>query len=240
LRPAATHLPDRCLAGYHRRVPKLPRQLSREALGGERLSREALVAYQRERILAAAVGVFAKRGYQQTTVDNIVAAAKGSVGGFYQHFESREDCFLAVFDWVVDRVRKQVVAAATEGDWAAKSYAGLGALLEASIEEPLAARIVLIEAQTAGRAATARYRALCDEAAASLRAGRGHYATAAALPGTFEQAAVRGTAYFLHQRLLASEPLSASELLTETSQLVLEPIVGAAELRRLSSAPATA
>lgn len=217
----------------------MPRQLSREALGGERLSREALVAYQRERILDAAVGVFAKRGYQQTTVDNIVAAAKGSVGGFYQHFENREDCFLAVFDLVVARARARVAAAAAdEESWAAQAHAGLAAMLELTVSEPLAARIVLIEAQTAGRVATARNRALCDEAADWLRGGRGHYRAAATLPETFEQAAVSGTAYFLHQRLLAGEPSDPVELLVETSQIVLGPIVGAAELRRLGVAAA--
>jgi AcrR family transcriptional regulator len=215
-------------------VPQLPRQLSREALGGERLSREALVAYQRDRILDAAVGVFAKRGYQQTTVENIVAAAKGSVGGFYQHFENREDCFLSVFDLVVAQARERVgsASAGAEG-WAAQAYMGLATMLELTVSEPMAARIVLIEAQTAGREATARYRSLCDEAAAWLEGGREHYGAAATLPGTFEQAAVSGTAYFLHQRLLAGEPDEPADLLAETSQIVLGPIVGAAGLRRL-------
>jgi AcrR family transcriptional regulator len=221
-------------------VAKLPRQLSREALGGERLSREALVAYQRERILDAAVGVFAKRGFQQTTVDNIVAAAKGSVGGFYQHFDSREDCFLALLDRTAARARERVgAAAAAESDWAARAHAGLASMLGALAAEPMAARIVLIEAQSAGREATARYRALCDSAAAWLRGGREHYEAAAALPGTFEQAAVGGTAYFLHQRLLSGEFTDVSELLAETSQIVLGPILGAARLRRLG-APAVA
>jgi AcrR family transcriptional regulator len=219
-------------------VPKLPRQLSREALGGERLSREALVAYQRERILNAAIGVFAKRGYQQTTVDNIVAAAKGSVGGFYQHFENREDCFLAAFDLVAGRARERLVsAAAGEESWAAQAYAGLEAMLEFTVAEPLAARIVLIEAQTAGRPATARYRALGDEAAGWLRGGRRRHAVS--LPETFEQAAVGGTAYFLHQRLLAGEPNDPAELLAETSEIVLGPIVGTAGLRRLGAAVST-
>jgi AcrR family transcriptional regulator len=221
---------------YHRPVPKMPRQLSRQALGGERLSREVLVAYQRERILTAAIGVFAKRGYQETTVDNIVAAAKGSVGGFYQHFDNKEDCFLGAFDRVVAQTREPIAAAvAAEQDWAGRAYAGLAALLEATVAEPLSARIVLIEAQTAGRAATARYRALCDEAAAWLRDGRELYPTARGLPGTFEQAAVTGTAYFLRQRLLAAEPSSPEELLAETSKIVLGPILGGAELRSLEA-----
>jgi AcrR family transcriptional regulator len=218
----------------------MPRQLSRDALGGERLSREALVAHQRERILDAAIGVFAKRGYQQTTVDHIVAAAKGSVGGFYQHFENKEDCFLALLDRTISRARDRVrESASAQADWAACAQEAMAAMLAAAVADPMIARIVLIEAQSAGREATARYRAICDDAAAALRGGREHYPAARALPPTFEQAAVSGTAYFLRQRLLAGELSDEAELLAETSQIVLGPIVGPAALRRLPGAAAT-
>jgi AcrR family transcriptional regulator len=219
----------------------MPRQLQSRALGGEKLSREALVALQRERILTGAIGVFAKRGYQATTVDNIVAAAKTSVGGFYQHFENREDCFLACFDRIASRARRLLAAAtAEEPDWAARAYLGLAALLEVFAAEPLEARIVLIEAQTAGRAATVRYRSLGDDAAAWLRAGRGRDPGAARLPATFEQAAVSGTAYFLRQRLLAGEPSDPTMLLAETSRIVLGPILGVESLRGLEAGAASA
>ncbi|HTR74161.1 MAG TPA: TetR/AcrR family transcriptional regulator [Solirubrobacterales bacterium] len=208
-------------------------------MGREQLSREALVSYQRERILGAAIDVFARRGYQQTTVENIVAAWDGSVGTFYGHFEGKEDCFLGAFDRVIATERGRLLAAgAAEESWARQTYAGLGALLEVIVARPAEARIVLIEAQTAGPAASGRYQAVLAEIAAWLRQGRRHHAEAAALPESFEQAAVSGTAYFLRQRLLAPEPDSATKLLAETSQIVLEPMVGAAELRRLGSAVA--
>lgn len=205
-------------------------------MGRERLSREALASYQRERILIAATGVFAKRGYQQTTVEHIVDAWEGSVGSFYGHFDGKESCFLGVFDQVVAQGRERLAdTVAGEKSWSARAYAGLGALIEATAAEPLAARIVLVEAQSAGPQARERYLALLDELAAWLRDGRRERPEARALPETFEQAAVGGTAYFLEQRLLASGADSASELFAETSQVVLEPILGAAELRRLGS-----
>ncbi|MBS1885800.1 MAG: TetR/AcrR family transcriptional regulator [Actinobacteria bacterium] len=219
----------------------LPRHLARGAVGRERLSREALASYQRDRILITATGVFAKRGYQQTTVEHIVDAWGGSVGSFYGHFDGKESCFLAVFDRVVEQGRQRLAGAvAGEESWAAQAYASLGALIEAAVAEPLAAGIILVEAPSAGAQARKRYLALLDELAARLRGGRSERPEALALPETFEQAAVGGTAYFLQQRLLASEVDSAAELLAETSQVVLEPILGAAELRRLGSTPALA
>ena len=49
----------------------------------------------------------------------------------------------------------------------------------------------------------------------------------------FEQVAISGLSFYLQQCLLDSRRHTAAELLEETAGLVLEPIVGAAEMRRL-------
>jgi AcrR family transcriptional regulator len=215
----------------------LPQHLSKVPVGREAISRETLASFHRERIVTAATGVFAKRGYQATTVEHIVAAAKTSVGNFYQQFENKEDCFLGVLDSVIAVAHGRLLEAlAGKEDWSLRAYVGLATLLEIYAEDPFAARIVLIEAQTAGEVATARYNALGDAAASWLRQGRRDYPAAARLPETFEQAAVSGTAYFLHQRLLDAEDRSAAALLGETASLVLEPIVGPDQLRKLATA----
>jgi AcrR family transcriptional regulator len=214
----------------------LPQHLAKVPVGRERLPRETQAFFQRERILEAATGVFAKRGYQATTTDNIVAAAKASVGNFYQHFDGKEDCFLGVFDRVVGRCRARLgEVTAPLPSWSQRAYAGLRELLDIYASEPLAARIVLVEAQTAGERATVRYNALTDATAAWLRRGRREYPEAASLPETFEQAAVTGTAYFLHQRLLSGGEHPAAGLLAETAPLILEPFLGAAQLRKLAA-----
>jgi AcrR family transcriptional regulator len=219
---------------YAARVARLPEHLSKVPVGREQLSREALSEHQRERVLVAATGVFAKRGYQETTIDNIVAAAKASVGSFYQLFEGKEDCFLGVYDRILAGARQEVAAAASASEgWAGEAFAGLRALLEILVERPLEARIVLIEAQTAGPAATARYNELMDAATAWLSGGREHYPDAADLPASFEQAAVAGLAFFLQQQLLVAEAPSVPDLLADTAQTILEPIVGGEELVRL-------
>jgi TetR/AcrR family transcriptional regulator len=212
-------------------------------VGRERLSREALSEHQRERVLIAATGVFAKRGYQETTIDNIVAAAKASVGSFYQLFEGKEDCFLGVYERIVAKARGRIAAAVLEAEgWSEEAFVGLRTLLEIFAGEPLDARIVLIEVQTAGPAATAHYNELMDAAIAWLRGGRERHPAAAELPETFEQAAVAGLAFFLQQRLLAAEPQSVEALLADTAQMILEPIIGTAEFERrrgeLAPAPA--
>jgi AcrR family transcriptional regulator len=226
-------------------VPKLPDHMQAAApVGQEQISREVLSEHQRERILVLVTEVFAKRGYQGTTVDDMLAAGKVGVGNFYSLFEGKEDCFLAAYDRIVTNARAEIAAATSSADdWAGQGYLGLRALLEALLARPLEARLALVEAQGAGPAAIARYNGEMDAAIEWLRRGRDHYPQAKKLPAGFEQAAVSGLAFYLQQCLLDSKKHSLEELLAETSASLLEPVVGAkrlADLRRQLNAVATA
>jgi AcrR family transcriptional regulator len=46
----------------------------------------------------AALGVFARNGYERATVDEIVREAGYSKGAFYVHFEAKEDIFWAMLE----------------------------------------------------------------------------------------------------------------------------------------------
>jgi len=52
----------------------------------------------RERLLKAALGVFARNGYDRATVDEIVREAGFSKGAFYVHFNTKEDLFWAMLE----------------------------------------------------------------------------------------------------------------------------------------------
>lgn len=52
----------------------------------------------RQRLLEAALNVFARRGYERATVDAIVQEAGFSKGAFYVHFGSKEDIFWTMFE----------------------------------------------------------------------------------------------------------------------------------------------
>lgn len=58
----------------------------------------------RQRLLEAAVGVFARNGYERATVDEIVREAGFSKGAFYVHFESKDDLFWAMLE---ERITRQ-------------------------------------------------------------------------------------------------------------------------------------
>jgi AcrR family transcriptional regulator len=75
------------LADTHEGKPGLPR-------GRNRLSRRAVKASQRSRLLRSVVAAVAESGYLAVTVADIVRGAKVSRAAFYEHFADKESCFL--------------------------------------------------------------------------------------------------------------------------------------------------
>jgi AcrR family transcriptional regulator len=59
---------------------------------------EARREIRRQRLLAAALDLFAERGLHDTSVDDVVAAARTSKSAFYVYFESKEDCFRVLLE----------------------------------------------------------------------------------------------------------------------------------------------
>ncbi|HVP01464.1 MAG TPA: helix-turn-helix domain-containing protein [Solirubrobacteraceae bacterium] len=124
---------------------------------GPALAPRALVTEsQRARLLEAVAQVVADRGYQATTVAEIVRAAGVSRSTFYELFESKEQCLVEAYrhgvDVLIARIRAAVRAAAP-GGLRAQVRAANAAYLETMREEPRFARTYLIEIHRAGDAA---------------------------------------------------------------------------------------
>ena len=69
----------------------------------------------RQRLLEAALSVFARHGYERATVDQIVHEAGFSKGAFYVHFERKEDLFWTMFEERMVRQQQAFREAATPG-----------------------------------------------------------------------------------------------------------------------------
>jgi AcrR family transcriptional regulator len=220
-------------AAILRSVARLPKSLSKAAVDDVRISREELGERQHRRILSALTEVFAKRGYQAATVDNLIAAAKISMGSFYDHFAGKEDCLLQIYDQVAGEARERIVEAIAETeDWTERTYAGLHALLAYAVENPMAARVVLLEAQTAGPGAVRRYNEDLKAVADFLRQGRSAGALGAELPSDFEDATVNGLAWMLQNRLVRGEVNDLETLFGEVGEVALEPYLGSRQTKQ--------
>jgi AcrR family transcriptional regulator len=69
----------------------------------------------RERLIDAIARSIEAKGYRETTVADIVRIAHTSRRTFYEHFEDREACFLALFDAINDRTMAEIAAAVHPG-----------------------------------------------------------------------------------------------------------------------------
>src|SRR2546430_12063506 len=119
--------------------------------GRHSLSREQVRASQRARMLHAMVEAVAEKGYLSTSVADVIARARASRETFYEHFENKQDCFLAAYDEAVRQLTEAMQgAAAAEAPPAQRFEQVLGRYLDAIAAEPGLARAFLIEVYAAG------------------------------------------------------------------------------------------
>lgn len=208
-------------------MAQLPPALSSGSVGREPISRATREEERREQILAAMTDVFAKRGYRAATVENLIAGARISMGGFYKFFDGKEDCFIGVYDRVVTLAKERIRLSLPSGsDWGTQAALGTRVLIELAAEQPLAAKIVVIEAQTGGDKALRRYNASVREVAAFLRRGRKEGKPGERLPENFEDSTASGLVWLLQTRLARGGLGATDELYPQVARLVLEPYLG--------------
>ena len=150
-------------------LPSLPR-------GRHNLPMQAVRASQRERLLRAMLESVGTRGYEATTVPQVVADARVSRNAFYALFADKTDCFLALCDELATEVL-DAIATPTETDWLDALRAGTARYLRWWQERPAFSRTYFVELPSAGAPAVeqrdrqyAQFRAMFDRIAAWARA----------------------------------------------------------------------
>jgi AcrR family transcriptional regulator len=71
---------------------------------------------RRNEIVAAAQRAFTAKGYQHTSMADVIAEAGLSTGAVYGHFEGKRELFAAVARYVLGRRNADLVEAAADGD----------------------------------------------------------------------------------------------------------------------------
>jgi AcrR family transcriptional regulator len=115
---------------------------------------------QRERLVDAMIELSAHAGYQRVSIAQVSSHAGVSSATFYEQFEDKEDCLLAAYRAVAERVlgRMRLVGGR---DWSAAARGALGELLGALRSDADAGRLLFVEARAAGpRVRRERERAL--------------------------------------------------------------------------------
>lgn len=103
----------------------------------------------RGQLLAVATRLFAERGYEDASIEQVLAESGLSRGALYYHFPSKEALFLAVLEAVEADVLERVQAAALEAAGSGDALAAFRAAGMAWVRlaaEPTVQRIVLTDA----------------------------------------------------------------------------------------------
>jgi AcrR family transcriptional regulator len=69
---------------------------------------------KQERVMAAALGEFSDKGYQQASVNTMVSASGIAKGSIYQYFKDKKALFLYIFDFAIGMVRRTLLAVKEE------------------------------------------------------------------------------------------------------------------------------
>lgn len=137
-------------------MSKAPEDLRRWQLprGRHGLPRELVERSQRERLLAAVVRVTATKGYEATTVADILGEAGVGRESFYELFKDKLDCMLAAHRILLDSLDRQIrtIFEETERPWPERVRNTLSVTLDWFAADPDAARFLLVELSTVGPA----------------------------------------------------------------------------------------
>jgi AcrR family transcriptional regulator len=100
-------------------------------------TRQARKAQTRERLLAAAGRVFARRGYHRALLEEVAEEAGFSTGAVYSNFEGKEDLFLTLLERIVERQTAELAeAVAAGGTVAARATQGAATFTAFLAREP--------------------------------------------------------------------------------------------------------
>jgi AcrR family transcriptional regulator len=128
--------------------------------GPQALSREEVAADQRSRLFAAMIELLNEHGLAGVRISELVARAGISRRSFYEHFHNKEECLLAAFDESRERLERRMIEAYDpKADTRGQVRALVGALFDATVERPAAARLVCIDISAAGAEGVARWAA---------------------------------------------------------------------------------
>ncbi len=209
-----------------------PGSRARQRLG--EAPRARVVEIQRARLLAAAANVVDELGYSHTNVSHITARARVSRRTFYDLFEDREDCLLAVFEDVVRSLRSEVLSATNAAglDWRGRVRAGLWTILSFLDREPVLARVCVVQALRGGTRALERRERVLAELARVLDEGRVESARTGECPPLTGEGLVGAVFGIVYGRLLRGARVPLTDLFGDLMGMIVLPYLGPAAARQ--------
>ena len=203
--------------------------------GRHGLSRETVTTSQRTRLEAAVVATAAAKGYEATTVGDVLEEAGVGRETFYELFADKCDCMLAAHANLVDELEARVrLAYLGPAPWPQRVRDAVDEALGFFAERPPVARFMLVELFAVGPPARQRFQegfnrfvALLDEGLDEDRVNGG--------PVRPTSLAVGAVAARTYEEVVVGRAAELPRLAPELTYELLVPFVGEAAAREAAT-----
>lgn len=138
--------------------------------GRHHLTRDEVTADQQKRLFKALAEVMGSKGYNNTTVSDLIKHARVSRATFYQQFESKQDCFMAGYARMQRNVLDGLESGPVSGTPMQRYRTMLCSYLGFLAADPPTARLYLVEVYAAGPDALRRRMQLQQDFVAGVEA----------------------------------------------------------------------
>jgi AcrR family transcriptional regulator len=222
-------------------APEAPFQVMPSAFGrgGPRASREQIAENQRMRVLYATAKLAETKGYNATTVVDIVKLAGVHAKTFYAQFADKQDAFEAAHELGFQQIMDVTVKAffSVEG-WPQRSWEAMHAFTQLLQASPLLAKATFVEAHAVGASAVQRIE---DAQVAFLFfLQEGLVLTETPPPRVSMEAIIATLFEITYMQARSSEKLQIAGMLPQIAQIWLVPFLGAQNTDKLIDSRTTA
>jgi AcrR family transcriptional regulator len=156
---------------------------------------------QRERLFAAMVATVAEKGYEGTTVADLVELSGVSRSAFYKHFDDKQACFLAAVEAIVDPTLERLGGDESTPPGVERARGAFESLVKLIVSQPAAAKMCIVEIYAAGPEGAALVDRMMDSVTAIAAALLEQVPERQGMPIELVRAIVGGIQKVIHKRL---------------------------------------
>jgi len=179
---------------------------------GRGTPREQAARNQRERLFGATVATVAEKGYEATTVADLVKLSGVSRSAFYKHFDDKQACFLAAVEAMVKPTLEKLSADESAPPGLERARQAFTNLIETIVAQPAAAKMCIVEVYAAGPEGAALVDRSMDSATALAAHMLEQVPERQNLPIELVRALVGGIQKVIHKRLYRGQEAELTEL----------------------------
>ena len=170
---------------------------------------------QRERLFAAMVATVAEKGYEATTVADLVQLSGVSRSAFYKHYDDKQACFLAAVEAMVEPTLKRLEADESAPAGVERARQAFASLIELIVSQPAAAKMCIVEVYAAGPEGAALVDRTMDSATALAAGLLEQVPERKGLPIELVRALVGGIQKVIHKRLYRGQEEELMDLVPQ-------------------------